>query len=138
MHFPGALEIVDFYHAVEHLWAVGEALWSNRDTCLATRSWVRRYCKLLKQVRVDLVIGAIKRGQSLKQVLLSLEAAKTICLNLEYFRINGDRMHYRRYCKLGLPIGTGAVEGSCKFVVSLALNARVAVGLMRASVECRP
>ena len=117
MHFPGALEIVDFYHAVEHLWAVGEALWGNRDTCLATRSWVRRYRKRLKQGRVDLVIGAMERGQSLKRGSLSLEAAKTVRLNLEYFRTNRDRMQYGRYRKLGLPIGTGAVEGSCKFVV---------------------
>ena len=117
MHFPGALEIVDFYHAVEHLWAVGEALWGNRDTCLATRSWARHYRKRLKQGRVDLVMGAMERGQWLKRGLLSSEAAKTVRLNLEYFRTNGDRMQYGRYRKLGLPIGTGAVVGSCKFVV---------------------
>lgn len=117
MHFPSAVEIVDFYHAVEHLWAVGEALWGNRDTCVATRSWVRRYRKRLKQGRVDLVIGAIERGQRSQQKLLSSDSAKTVRLNLAYFRTNRDRMQYGRYRKLGLPIGTGAVEGSCKFVV---------------------
>lgn len=117
MHFPSAVEIVDFYHAVEHLWAVGEALWGNRGTCVATRSWVRRYRKRLKQGRVDLVIGAIERGQRLQQKSLSSESAKTVRLNLEYFRTNGGRMQYGRYRKLGLPIGTGAVEGSCRFVV---------------------
>ena len=117
MHFPSAVEIVDFYHAVEHLWAVGEALWGNRDTGVATRSWVRRYRKRLKQGRVDLVIGAIERGQRSQQKSLSSESAKTVRLNLEYFRTNGGRMAYGRYRKLGLPIGTGAVEGSCKFVV---------------------
>lgn len=117
MHFPSAVEIVDFYHAVEHLWAVGEALWGNRDTCVATRSWVRRYRKRLKQGRVDLVIGTIERGQRLQQKSLSSESAKTVRLNLEYFRTNRGRMQYGRYRKLGLPIGTGAVEGSCKFVV---------------------
>ena len=117
MHFPSAVEIVDFYHAVEHLWSVGEALWGNRDTCVATRSWVRRYRKRLKQGRVDLVIGAIERGQRPQQKLLSSDSAKTVRLNLAYFRTNRDRMQYGRYRKLGLPIGTGAVEGSCKFVV---------------------
>ena len=71
MRFPSAVEIVDFYHAVEHLWAVGEALWGNRDTCVATRSWVRRYRKRLKQGRVDLVIGAIERSQRFCQKSLS-------------------------------------------------------------------
>ena len=117
MHFPSAVEIVDFYHAVEHLWAVGEALWGNRDTCVATRSWVRRYRKRLKQGRVDLVIGAIERGQRFRQKSLSSESAKTVRLNLKYFRTNRGRMQYGRYRKFGLPIGTGAVEGSCKFVV---------------------
>ena len=96
---------------------VDEALWGNRDTCVATRSRVRRYRKRLKHGRVDLVIGAIERGQRLQQKLLSSDSAKTARLNLAYFRMNRDRMQYGRYRKLGLPIGTGAVEGSCKFAV---------------------
>ena len=117
MYFPSAVQIVDFYHALEHLWSVGEALWGNRDTCLATRSWVRHYRKGLKQGRVDLVIGAMERGQELRPKSWSAESAKTVRLNLEYFRTNRDRMPYRYYRKLRFPIGTGAVEGSCKFVV---------------------
>ena len=52
MHLPQAVQIVDFYHAAEHLWAAGEALWGNRDTSAATRSWVRRYRRGLKDGRV--------------------------------------------------------------------------------------
>ena len=37
--------------------------------------------------------------------------------NLEYFQANRQRMQYERYRRLKLPIGTGAVEGACKFVV---------------------
>jgi hypothetical protein len=114
-HFPQALEIVDYYHAVEHLWACGEALWGNRDTSPATQGWVRRYRRLLKRGRVDRVLAAIERGKQGRP--LSNTAGATVRRNLEYFRINRHRMQYDRYRKLKLPIGTGAVEGSCKFVV---------------------
>ena len=114
-HFPQALEMVDYYHAVEHLWACGEALWGNRDTSPATQGWVRRYRRLLKRGRVDRVLAAIERGKQGRP--LSNTAGTTVRRNLEYFRINRHRMQYDRYRRLKLPIGTGAVEGSCKFVV---------------------
>jgi hypothetical protein len=117
MHFPEAIEIVDFYHAVEHLWAAGEALWGNRDTSAATRTWVRRYRRLLKEGRLDLVIAGMERGQVQRRGRLGAEAAKTVTLNLQYFRRNSARMRYGRFRQMNLPIGTGAVEGACKHVV---------------------
>jgi len=117
MHFPQALEIVDFYHAAEHLWQAAEALWGNRDTSSATKSWVRRYRRLLRDGRVDLVIAGIERGQTQFGARLGTEAAKTVRLNLEYFRRNALRMRYGRFRQMNLPIGTGAVEGACKHVV---------------------
>jgi hypothetical protein len=116
-HFPQAIEIVDYYHAVEHLWDAGESLWGNRDTSAATKGWVRHNRRLLKKGRVDLVIVAIERGQKQRASHMSETAAKTVRRNLDYFRTNRHRMQYDRYRRLKLPIGTGAVEGSCKFVV---------------------
>jgi hypothetical protein len=117
MHFPQAVEIVDFYHAVEHLWQAAEALWGNRDTSSATQSWVRRYRRKLKDGHVDLVIAGMERGHAQRAARLSIEAAKTVRLNLEYFRRNALRMRYGRFRQMNLPIGTGAVEGACKHVV---------------------
>jgi hypothetical protein len=116
-HFPGAVEIVDFYHAVEHLWATGEALWGDRERSAATRGWVRRNRRQLRQGRVDLVIAAMERGQARASPALSGERAAVVRRNREYFRVNRRRMQYSQYRRWRLPIGTGAVEGSCKFVV---------------------
>ena len=116
-HFPQAIEIVDYFHAVEHLWDTGEALWGNRDASSATQGWVRHNRRLLKKGRVDLVIAAVERGQIAQASQLSQSATATVRRNLEYFRTNRHRMQYDRYRRLKLPIGTGAVEGSCKFVV---------------------
>jgi len=116
-HFPGAIEIVDFYHALEHLWATGEALWGDRERSAVTRSWVRHYRRQLRRGRVDLVIAAIARAQEQRKDRLSVEAAGVVRRNREYFYENRDRMRYDQYRRWLLPIGTGAVEGSCKFVV---------------------
>jgi hypothetical protein len=116
-HFPGAVEIVDYYHAMEHLWAVGEALWGDRGRSERTRGWVRHYHKWLRRGRVELVIEAIGRGQARMGSEVPLERSQVVRRNLEYFRVNAGRMAYGRYRRLGLPIGTGIVEGSCKFVV---------------------
>jgi hypothetical protein len=116
-HFPGALEIVDFYHAAEHLWTAGEALFGDRSHSPATASWVRHYRDRLRRGRVDLVIDAIGRAMESLGKKLPAERQAIARRNLEYFRTNGERMHYDRYKRMRLPIGTGAVEGSCKFVV---------------------
>ena len=116
-HFPQAMEIVDYYHAVEHLWDTGEALWGNRDTSAATKSWVRHNRRLLKRGQSDMVIAGIERGLKRPGVPLSATEAATVRRNLDYFQTNRHRMQYDRYRRLKLPIGTGAVEGSCKFVV---------------------
>lgn len=116
-YFPGAIEIVDFYHATEHLWQVGEALWGDRGRSVQTRSWVRHYRKQLRRGRVDLVIAAIERGQEHTKDVLSAERADIVRRDLQYFRSNRGRMEYAGYRRMGLPIGTGIVEGSCKFVV---------------------
>jgi len=116
-HFPQAVEIVDFYHAVEHLWTVGETLWGDRERSAATRGWVRHYRRQLRRGRVDLVIAALARALEHPPAGLSDAAAATVRRNREYFQENRSRMRYDQYRRWRLPIGTGAVEGSCKFVV---------------------
>lgn len=122
LHFPGAIEIVDVYHAAEHLWTVGEALWGDRHTSPATRSWSRRYCRYLKTGRLDLVLRAIRRGRRNRGNQLTAKERKTIAQNLGYFETNAQRMRYGRFRQMKLPIGTGAVEGSCRFVVQSRLK----------------
>ena len=117
LHFPGAIEIVDFYHGVEHLWELGEGLWGDRTTSQATRSWVRRYRRRLKEGRIDLILSAVERSLGQMGSGLSAERCKTVNRNKEYFRRNASRMRYGRFLQMRLPIGTGMVEGACKHVV---------------------
>jgi hypothetical protein len=58
-HFPGAIEIVGFYHASEHLWQVWQALWGDRGCSEQTRGRAHHYRKQARLGRVDLVIAAM-------------------------------------------------------------------------------
>jgi hypothetical protein len=115
-HFPGAIEIVDFYHAAQHLWQAAEALYGDRLASNATRSWARRYIHHLRYGRIDLVLEAFERAQS-RLSGLPTQRQLIVRRNRDYFRTNEKRMRYALFKRWHLPIGTGAVEGSCKFVV---------------------
>ena len=116
-HFPGAIEIVDFYHAAEHVWDVSEALWGDRERSPRTKAWAKRYARLLRQGRVDLVLDAIRRADKAGSRTGTGDTGDVVRRNLKYFGDNRARMDYARFRRRGLPIGTGAVEGACKFVV---------------------
>ncbi len=114
-HFPGAIEIVDYWHACEHIWAVSEALWGDRESSERTRAWARYYTRKVKRGRVGLLIEAIKRGARGKR--LSGKRGKAVRNNIDYFTMNGHRMKYAHYRRKKLPIGTGVAEGTCKNLV---------------------
>src|SRR5512138_2929547 len=108
-------ELVDFYHAVEHLGKI--AALKRRWTAAERRTWIgRQRRRLLKggveevQAEIDAVCGP-RPGQALKR-------------EREYFRRNGGRgrMDYARVAALKLPIGSGAIESAIRRVVNLRLK----------------
>lgn len=106
-NFSRATQILDFYHATEHLGGFC-GLYKNEDK---GKLAYRRWCKMLLEGEVLQVIDEMKRSM----VLLSNEEAGQKQIN--YFENNKGRMKYDEYRNKGYPIGSGMVEGSCKFVV---------------------
>lgn len=106
-------QLIDFYHAVEHLGKVAalRKSWSPEQR----RRWVRRQRKLLLQDQVDQVVGAVQeicRGRN----------SKEIRTQRDYFVKNAARMCYARIRSLSLPIGSGCVESAIRRVVNLRLK----------------
>ena len=108
-------ELVDFYHAVEHLGKI--AALQRRWTAAERQAWIgRQRRRLLKggaeEVRaaIDAVCGS-RPGKALKR-------------EREYFKRNGGRgrMDYARIAALKLPIGSGAIESAIRRVVNLRLK----------------
>jgi hypothetical protein len=123
-HFPKAIQILDWYHAMEHVWAVGRARFGNREKELW--AWVKTRENELWEGRVDAVLAAIRLvSQELGAPLESLSENERATdprwvayRNIGYFEANRERMRYPEYRAQGLPIGSGVVESACKHVVA--------------------
>ena len=105
--WKGAVEMLDFYHASEHLWGLGRAL--NRDDEAATARWaepLRHQLRHGSQKKVLATIAALKVPKG--------EAGKAVVREQNYFASHSGRMNYRTIHRRGWPIGSGAVESACR------------------------
>ena len=96
-------ELLDFYHAVQHLGLVA-ALRKDWSAKARTR-WRTHQRRLLLQGQVEQVIAAVQglcRGRN----------SKAMRTQLDYFIKNQSRMAYATLMAMKLPIGSGAIEVS--------------------------
>ena len=111
LHLPERVEILDFYHVCEHLGQVAGA-WHGAGTPAAAH-WVKGMKEAL------LTVGPGPLLQSLAAWQPESEGAREVQRQeVGYFSGNQERMNYPEYLRLGFPIGSGAVEGACKHLVS--------------------
>jgi hypothetical protein len=106
-------QLIDFYHAVEHLSKVAELrkTWSKKQRT----AWVLKHRRLLLKGEVDRVIASVKelcRGRN----------SKAVRTQRNYFINNRGRMAYATLKKMKLPIGSGAVESAIRRVINLRLK----------------
>lgn len=107
--FKGGVQIVDFYHAVEHAGLVLSALIGKEHPDYKARQhrWARR---LLKD-KVEVLIKETRRECAGKPEAAAVEEA------LGYFLRNIPRMQYGTFRAKGFFIGSGVVEAGCKTVI---------------------
>jgi hypothetical protein len=107
--FKNQLQIVDFYHAMEHAGKVLEALIGKEhpDYKKRLRRWAKR---LLKDKVQDLIEQARQECAGQPQTAAVEEA-------LGYFVRNVSRMQYGTFRAAGCFIGSGVVEAGCKTVI---------------------
>jgi hypothetical protein len=103
--WPGAVEVLDFYHASQHVWDLGEAVMGERQ---AARPWVE---KQLHQLRHGRHAAALKTIAGLKAGRGA--AGKIIRREQNYFAEHATRMNYRAVADRGWAIGSGPVESAC-------------------------
>ena len=113
-HFPGAIEVVDLYHAREHLHALGRlvlpALGADGP------GWLAERLAELDRGDVEAMLAAARRMALEAVIVADVETA------LGYFETNRERMRYGRFRELGLFVGSGAVEAGCRAVVAQRLK----------------
>lgn len=107
--FSQARQRLDFYHAVQHLAAVGRALHGEDKDKL--KAWLR---PLVQQLKHE---SAVKVIEELDQLLTSLPAgatAQAVAKEVNYLREHQHRMDYRAGAQRGEPIGSGPIESTCR------------------------
>jgi hypothetical protein len=107
--FKGSVQIVDFYHAVQHAGHVLAALIGkdHPDYKIRQRQWAKRLLKDKVQKLIDETLGECAGKKQAAEV----EKA------LGYFTRNVQRMQYGTFRAKGYFIGSGVVEAGCKTVI---------------------
>jgi hypothetical protein len=112
--FPGAVQIVDEYHAREHVWEVARAAFAAEPA--QKEGWAIHAIDELANGRIEEVIAAIQRLPPMAPPPgKSRSIAET---EAEYFRTNAERMRYPLFRAQGMHVGSGIAEAACKVVVS--------------------
>jgi hypothetical protein len=115
MHFPHATQIIDLYHAKEHVADLCKRLWPG-DEKEAHRHRTRWWTDL-EEGKVDKVVRDARR-------LLAARGAapEKVETELHYLEENRERMAYGRFRDEGLFVGSGVVEAGCKTVIGKRLK----------------
>jgi len=113
-HFPEATQIVDLFHAREHLHDLAKLL----EFMLGDHKQDWLDARLAELDAGD--IGAICAAA--RAFPLTGRKADELTTALGYFEHNSHRMHYARFKSLGMFVGSGAVEAACKSIVGQRLK----------------
>jgi hypothetical protein len=108
--FPKAIQIVDFYHALEHAGELLVALLGSKEHP-DYKPRLGRWAKLLLKDHVEKLITQTRKECAGKS------QAEVVEKELGYFVNNVARMQYGTFRRQGFFIGSGVVEAGCKTII---------------------
>lgn len=109
--FPGATQIVDLYHAKEHIFEVAKAIYGASSDM--AKQWAIQRNDEIDAGDLGKVLDALAAHKNTNQ-----QARKCF----DYVTNNRDRMSYPEFRAQGLSVGSGVVEAGCKVVVGARLK----------------
>jgi hypothetical protein len=116
LHFPGALHVVDLYHARQHLWELARQLYPHDPAKL--KAWIKVHQKrLLDKGKIEKLVGVLRALPSRHPLI-----AEKIRTEADYFERNAERMRYPKFRRQHLFVGSGVIEAGCKTVVASRLK----------------
>jgi hypothetical protein len=121
-HFPGAIQIVDLYHARQHLWDLARKLFRNQEA-EQERWMVVHKDALLDEGKIEDLVA------SLRSIISSNpELSEKIRIEADYFEKNTERMRYPEFRAQHLFVGSGVIEAGCQTVIGSRLNSPACSG----------
>jgi len=112
---PHGEEVIDFYHAAQHIGAAVDAAYGEGSVAARERASELRH-RLLEPDGAPRVLRALRylRDEHPRSAIIARET--------EFFRKHQKRMHYAELVARNLPIGSGVVEAACKTLVGQRLK----------------
>lgn len=110
LHFPGAIQIVDLYHARQHLWDLARKLHPNDKT--QQGHWITIHQDHLDEGRIEELVCLLRSIECSNR-----ELAEEIHAEANYFEKNAVRMRYPEFRRQHLFVGSGVIEAGCKTVI---------------------
>ena len=115
-HFPGAVQIVDLYHARQHLWELIRKLHPHDPA--SQKAWMKIHQKrLLDKGKIEKLVNALRAIRPAHP-----EVAEQIRIEADYFERNKERMRYPKFRRQHLFVGSGVIEAGCKTVIGSRLK----------------
>ena len=114
-HFPGAIQIVDLFHARQHLWDLVRKLYPNDET--QQKRWIRIQQNRLDNGKIEKLVLALRSIHTPNP-----EVAEKLRTETEYFQTNAARMRYPKFRKQHLFVGSGVIEAGCKTIIGSRLK----------------
>lgn len=114
-HFPGAIQIVDLYHAREHLAELGKLFYGPSSAAATT--WTAARSKELDAGEIEQIVAALGRLRP-----RHTEGQEAVRKARSYFETNAERMRYAAFRRQGLFVGSGVVEAGCKIIIGFRLK----------------
>jgi hypothetical protein len=115
-HFPGAMEIVDLYHARQHLWDLARSRYPQDEG--KRKDWMKVHQKRLQdRGKSEKLVGALRSIPSPNSAV-----ATKLRTAADYFPRNAQRMRYPQFPRPHLFVGSGVIEAGCKTVVASRLQ----------------
>jgi hypothetical protein len=110
-HFPGAIQIVDLYHARQHLWDLAHLLYPSDSK--RQNAWIGLHQKRwLDKGKIGKLVASLRAIR-----VRHPDLANKIRNEADYFANNAARMNYPRFRKQNLFVGSGVIEAGCKTVI---------------------
>jgi hypothetical protein len=110
-HFPGAIQIVDLYHARQHLWKLVRKLYPNQQA-EQERWMILHQDELLDEGKIEDLVASLRSLDSSHP-----ELAEEIRMEADYFEKHTERMRYPKFRAQHLFVGSGVIEAGCKTVI---------------------
>jgi hypothetical protein len=113
-HFPGAIEIVDLYHAREHLTDLSKLVYG---VSAKAKEWSTARLAQLDEGDVESLLLSLRRLRP-----TATQTQEAVRQAIGYFDGNRERMRYAKFRQQELFVGSGVIEAGCKTIVGYRLK----------------